>query len=126
MWIRSAFSVLTSPTRAQWLGGVLVALAVGGVAFYITRPGATIQTLGPSHSPDPLQASEIQTILEPDAIGAVDHPQFVAPSKARMRDNLNVIGVELGGEAHAFPIALMSRVEIVNDLLGGTNIAVTW
>jgi hypothetical protein len=43
-----------------------------------------------------------------------------------MRDNLKVVGVELEGEAHAYPIAFMSRVEIVNDRLGGKNIAVTW
>ena len=126
MWIRSAFSIVTGPARARWLVGAMVAVAVGGVALYVTRPPATIQTLAPSNSPDPLQDTEIQTILEPDAIGAVDHPRFVTAEKTRMRDNLGVIGVELGSEAHAFPIAFMSRVEIVNDRLGGTNIAVTW
>jgi hypothetical protein len=126
MWIRSAFSAATSLSRAQWLVSLLTAVAVGGVALYVTRPPEPTHTQAPSNGPDPLQTSEIQTILGPDAIGAVDHPSFVPGDKARMRDNLNVIGVELGGEAHAFPIPFMSRVEIVNDRLGGTNIAVTW
>ena len=124
MWIRSAFSAITSSSRAQWLVGVLVAVAVGGLALYVTRPHAP--SLGPSGSPDSLRSSEIQTILLPDAIPAVDHPTFHAAGKAGMPDGLHVIGVELGGEAHAFPIPFMSRVEIVNDRLGGTDIAVTW
>ena len=126
MWIRSAFSTVTGPARARWLVGAMVAVAVGGVALYVTRPPATFHTLAPSNSPDPLRDTEIQTILEPDAIAAVDHPRFVTAEKSRMRENLSVIGVELGSEAHAFPIAFMSQVEIVNDRLGGTNIAVTW
>jgi uncharacterized protein DUF3179 len=126
VWIRSAFKTVTSISRPQWLVGVLVAAAVGGITFTVTQPQAPSQTPVQSTGPDPLISSEIQTILPMDAIRAVDHPQFVASDKAGMRWNLNIIGVALGGEAHAFPIAFMSRVEIVNDRLGGTNIAVTW
>jgi len=126
MWIRSAFRAVTSASRAQWLVGLLVAVAVGGVTLFVTRPEASAPTFTPSTGPDSLSSSEIQTILPVDAIRAVDNPQFVAADKAGMRENLNIIGVDLGDEAHAFPIAFMSRVEIVNDRLGGTNIAVTW
>ena len=126
MWILSVFKFLTWPPRAQWLAALLVAVGVGALALYVTRPQAPAPPLGPSGSPDPLHSSEIRTILSVDAIGAVDNPTFVAAAKAGMRDNLFVIGVDLGGEAHAYPIAYMSHVEIVNDRLGGTNIAVTW
>ena len=126
MWTRSVFKALTWRSRAQWLAGVLVALGVGAVTLYVTRPQEPARVLAPSGTPDPLSSAEIQTILPQDAIGAVDDPHFVAANKAGMRDNLFVIGVALGGEAHAYPIAFMSRVEIVNDRLGGTNIAVTW
>src|SRR5229473_1638359 len=126
MWIRSAFSFVTAPTRAQWLVGLLLAASIGGVALYITRPQTSTPALGPTSGPDPLRSSEIQTILPPDAIGAVDDPHFVAADRAGMRENLPLIGVELAGQAHAYPIAFMSRVEIVNDRLGGKNIAVTW
>src|SRR6266849_8370146 len=99
MPIRSAFNALVSPPRAHWLAAVLVATAVGGVALYVTRPHPPPPTLGPSSAPDPLSSSEIQTILPPDAIGAVDDPHFVAADKAGMRENLPIIGVELAGEA---------------------------
>ena len=126
MWIRSVSDRVSAPSRAQWLVGLLIALAVGGVALYVTRPADTTRTLAPSNRPDPLQSNEIQTILAPDAIRAVDHPSFVTAARAGMPDNLSVMGVELQGEAHVYPIAFMSQVEIVNDRLGGTNIAVTW
>ncbi len=125
MWIRSVFSAIAWPARAQWLVALLVAVVVGGIALYATR-GQQQPGLPPSSTPDGLQSSEIRTILAEDAIRAVDSPKFVAAGKAGVRDNLNIIGVALGGEAHAFPIAFMSQVEIVNDRLGGTNIAVTW
>src|SRR5215510_102757 len=114
-----------SRRRSQWLTAVLVAAGVAGVALYVTRPQTSTPHLGPTNVPDPLSSSEIQTILPPDAIGAVDDPNFIAADRAGMRENLQIIGVELGGEAHAFPVAYMSRVEIVNDRLSGKNIAVT-
>ena len=132
MWIRSAFKAAASPSRAQWLLGLLVALAVGAVALYVTRLQPSSPALAPSGivsapgSPDALRSSEIRAILPEDAIGAVDNPRFIGAGKAGIRDNMPVIGVGLGGEAHAYPIPFMSRVEIVNDRLGGTNIAVTW
>jgi len=126
MWIRSGFSALISTPRARLVIAALVAAAFGGAALYVTRPPVSGPELAPSQNPDPLASSEIETILSADAIRAIDHPTFVGAGKAGMSENLNVIGVALGGEAHAFPIAIMSRVEIVNDRLGGKNIAVTW
>lgn len=125
MWLRSAFRVVTSPSRARWLVALLVAVAVGGVALYITRPLGATPSVGQSSASDSLR-SEIQSILPADAIRAVDDPRFVTAAKSGMKDNVQVIGVELGGEAHAYPIGFLSRVEIVNDRLGGKNIAVTW
>jgi hypothetical protein len=120
---------LRTPSRTQWIVAVLVATVVGGVALYVTRPQPSKPELSQSNGtgPDPLQSSEIRTILEQDAIRAVDHPSFVTAARAAgVRDGSSVIGVVIRGEAHAYPIAFMSQVEIVNDRLGGTNIAVTW
>src|SRR5260370_4467754 len=99
---------------------------MGGIALYLPRPQASATSFAPPSGPDSLRSSEIQTILPTDAIRAVDDPHFVAADKTAMRENLNIIGVEIGGEAHAYPIAFMSQVEIVNDRLAGTNVAVTW
>lgn len=126
MWILSVFRAITSRSRVQWVAAVLIAAGAGAVALYVTRPLPSTSTPAPFSGPDSLSSSEIQAILPEDAIRAIDDPRFVAANKAGMRDNLQIIGVEVGGEAHAYPIALLSRVEIVNDRLGGKNIAVTW
>ncbi len=103
-----------------------LAITAGGAALYVTRPAAQPTSVAGPGPSDGLHQGEIVTVLAPDDIGAIDHPSFVAAGKAGERDNAAVIGVSLGGEAHAFPIAYLSRVEIVNDRLGGGNIAVTW
>ena len=37
-----------------------------------------------------------------------------------------VIGVEIDGDARAYGVAYLSNHEIVNDVVGGRPIAVTW
>ena len=37
-----------------------------------------------------------------------------------------VLGLSIGGEHHAYPISVLSRHEIVNDVVGGQPVAVTW
>ena len=115
-----------SPSGRQWMIATAVALAAGAAALYVTRPTAQPTGITAPGGSDPLQQGEIASILEPDAIEAVDRPTFVRAGNAGVHDNARVIGVTLAGEAHAFPIAYMSRVEIVNDRLGGGNIAITW
>lgn len=103
-----------------------LALAAGGTALYVTRPTPQPTSDTAPGGSDPLQRGEIATLLEPDAIQAVEYPSFVAAGNAGAHASVPVIGVARNGEAHAFPIAYLSQVEIVNDRLGGGNIAVTW
>jgi uncharacterized protein DUF3179 len=116
-------------------GSVAVLSAVG--AFYLTPPASPSLVTGsqqmagrdyPSlHAPDPLTAGEIGYQVPRDRIKAIDAPEFMAPSEAGwVPDRLPVIGVTDGAEARAYPIPLLSRVEIVNDQIGGRAIAVTW
>jgi hypothetical protein len=37
-----------------------------------------------------------------------------------------VLGVTIGAESRAYPIAFLSWHEIVNDIVGGVPIAATW
>lgn len=119
--------------RARLIAAVGVALVVGLAALYVTRPGAgPIPPLGGGAAgapgaPDPIRSDEAQTILGPDAIRSIDEPRFMTPDKARfVPSNAPVLGMVIGGDAHAYLLGLMSRHEIVNDQLGGRNIAVTW
>lgn len=70
----------------------------------------------------------IVSVLPRDAISAISDPKFVPTSTAAswMDDREQVIGLELGGQVKAYPINMLSRHEIVNDVVGGTPLAITW
>ena len=71
---------------------------------------------------------EIKTVLSKDAIPAIFSPNFFTPEEAvnQYRDTDPVIGVSIGGEHRAYNVAYLSGHEIVNDVVGGKPIAVTW
>lgn len=71
---------------------------------------------------------QMVTLLPPDAIPAIDNPQFTPAAEADEfydPDEL-VIGVKFNGDARAYSVPLLSNHEIVNDTVGGVKIAVTW
>jgi len=70
----------------------------------------------------------IVTLLGFDGIPSIENPQFVESVVADETydpDEL-VLGVEINGDARAYSVPLLSRHEIVNDVVGGKPIAVTW
>ena len=75
-----------------------------------------------------LKSYRIVTVLPRDAISAIRNPEFVEVAEAAqwMNGREQVIGLELGGEVRAYPINLLSRHEIVNDVVGGEPVAITW
>lgn len=74
-----------------------------------------------------LRPEDIVTILPKDAIPAILSPSFEEGSNASwLKGKDVVIGVEIGGDSRAYPVPILSRVEIVNDRVGGIPIAVTW
>ena len=85
-------------------------------------------TVGPTREPTPEREYEIVSLLPPDAIPSISNPKFVSAEEAGDDygpDEL-VLGVEIDGDARAYSIPLLSRHEIVNDVVGGKPIAVTW
>ena len=71
---------------------------------------------------------EIVKILSQDAIPAIYNPTFLTHGETenQYRDTDLVIGVSIGGEHRAYHVAYLSAREIVNDVVGGEPIAVTW
>ena len=68
----------------------------------------------------------IRTLLPFDAIPAITEPQFVSASAAKLDADAPVIGVTFNDESHAYSLYLLNGHEIVNDIVGGLNIATTW
>ena len=71
---------------------------------------------------------DIITLLPKDAIPSIDNPRFysIQEADAEYEPDEVVMGVEFNGDARAYPIGLLSSHEIVNDMVGGRPIAVTW
>lgn len=76
----------------------------------------------------PVQAYEMITLLPPDAIPAIDQPEFytVAEADGEYAPDELVLGVSIDGESRAYSTNLLDHHEIVNDTVGGRKIAVTW
>ena len=89
---------------------------------------------GPSRAdagstPDPLVDPEdiISGGPPPDGIPPIDDPKFLAPGDATfLTEREPVLAVEIGGEAKAYPLQIMTWHEIVNDTIGGVRVSVTY
>lgn len=63
-----------------------------------------------------------------DGIPAIDDPVFVSLAEAseRFAPTEPVIGLEINGEARAYPLQVLTWHEIANDVVGGVPVAVTY
>jgi hypothetical protein len=80
---------------------------------------------------DPVQAGEdlpdgFRQLLNRDDIFPVYLPTFRTADETDWPDQELVIGVELDGEARAYPVGFLNRREIVVDIHRGTPTFVTW
>ena len=71
---------------------------------------------------------EIFTLTARDSISPINDPVFETAAEAapEMLSTEVVIGLSIGGESKAYPVNVLSRHEIVNDVVGGTPVAVTF
>ncbi len=106
-----------------------VALLLTACANGAAQPTSPPPTALPPPTPAaPNQDMDVVTVLEKDAIPAIRSPEFVDVDAAEswMNPDEPIISVEIDGDARAYPTAMLSRHEIVNDTVGGAPIAVTW
>lgn len=102
-------------------------LAIFASALILAACAASIES-GTSGEGGQEQEYDIITLLPKDAISSIDRPRFYSVQEADAEYELDevVMGVEFNGEARAYPVGLLSSHEIVNDVVGGRPIAVTW
>jgi hypothetical protein len=60
-----------------------------------------------------------------DSIPALVHFKALSAADSPWANDVRVIGVEVGGEARAYPLAVLNWHELVNDTLGGLPILVS-
>ena len=63
-----------------------------------------------------------------DGIPSIDNPRFVtvADADAILDDNSPVVQIEVNGDQRAYPLEILTWHEIVNDVVGGVPVAVTF
>jgi hypothetical protein len=62
-----------------------------------------------------------------DGIPSIDRPKFVpARDDKQLSDTEPVIGLEVNGDARAYPLRVLTWHEIANDVVGGVPVAVTY
>jgi hypothetical protein len=62
-----------------------------------------------------------------DCIPSIDHPRFIAAADAKfLADEDIVMGLELDGDTRAYPVTILNYHEIVNDVVAGRPLAVTY
>lgn len=62
-----------------------------------------------------------------DCIPSIDHPRFVSAAAATFMDDDDlVLAIEHLGVLRAYPTFILNHHEIVNDVIAGTPVAVTW
>ena len=67
-----------------------------------------------------------EQIVMRGAILAVDDPEYVSASEAKILDDTPVLGVVVEGKPLAYSLNLLNNHEVVNDTIGSTNFACVW
>ena len=80
---------------------------------------------------DPVRAGEptpagFSQLLRRDAIHPIYNPTFRSAESTGWPAETLVIGVELDGEAKAYPLSFLNHREMVIDWIGGSPVLVTW
>ena len=94
-----------------------------------TRTPEPPATEPPAAKLAPERDLDIVTLLPPDQIPSIDNPTFFETTEeadAVYDDGEYILGIEIDGDARAYSVPLLSSHEIVNDVVGGSPIAVTW
>ncbi len=68
----------------------------------------------------------IQQLIQRDGIRPIYDPQFVSAEDAPYQPGELVMGVEVNGDARAYSVGVLRSREMVDDVVGGTPILVTW
>ncbi len=127
--------------RSGWwvaLAAIALTLAVGAViiAPLLGRapphdPGADFDLSEPLVSRDlivrAMNRDGVMALTAPAMVDAAEVDRFNREERGKMLvPDDRVIGIEIGGEARAYPLRLMRWHEVVNDVVGGEPIAVTY
>jgi hypothetical protein len=112
---------------------LLCVVVLGALAFALRAPiGAWFgagSVAGDGESEEPMLGRwpRSQFYMERDRfIAAIDPTTIPAARAVWLRDDDEVYGVVLGGKARAYPITMICYHHVVNDVIQGIPVAVTY
>jgi hypothetical protein len=106
--------------RSVALALLLVAAGAGAAAEPPVRNGFVLE-------PSSIPADQIVSGGPPrDGIPALEEPEAAPAGAAEWDEGEPVVGVELGGESRAYPLAILVWHEQANDSVGGVPILVSY
>ena len=70
--------------------------------------------------------NQFLSLLPRDGIALIYQPRFSPGRLAGLDPGELVMGVEINGDIRAYPVGPLTRREMVNDVVGGVPILVTW
>lgn len=73
-----------------------------------------------------IDVRQFQQLIPRDGINPIYNPEFIPGSPSPLDLAELVIGVEINGESKAYPIGPLRSREMVNDVVGGVPVLVTW
>ena len=125
----------TSPGRIRLLSAAAIGLLLLSTwAFWPTANASATaagQRVAPTSAYNPVLAGErlpadFRQLLPRDAIKPIYDPTFAPADGVDWPDSTDVIGVEISGEAKAYPVDHLNGRELVVDELNGIPILVSW
>ena len=109
--------------------GLIAIVGVSLAALVIlSQPSPNADQPIPFPPPPEYGDFDLVSVLPPDAIPAILDPVLVSAEMAspELNPDERVIGLVINGDARAYPITILSAHEIVNDVVGGEPVAITW
>ena len=130
-------SVVDHGTSGWWVLGsaaglLFTAAACGGLGSGDTpllegpSPTEQLRMLGVVQAPVQQRPGEEARLQAMSVAEAPNRPPRGSPEQVPMHANELVVGVEINGEVVAYPLRYLNLVEVVNDEVGGTPVAVSW
>jgi hypothetical protein len=113
-------------TRRRTRSASLLALGLG-LLFASHAVGEAALLNGFLLDPASIPVAEVLQGGPPrDGIPALDHPPTLPVGEGGFESDEIVVGVQLGGEARAYPVSILDHHELVNDTLGDVPILVSY
>jgi hypothetical protein len=121
-----------SMPRVRWLATTAaIAITLGACSHSGSPAGNPGGSSPPAASATPAPSVDPEDIIAggppPDGIPPIDDPKYIPAGEVRFLAQAEpVLAIEVNGDARAYPLQIMIWHEIVNDVIGGVPVAVTY